>query len=41
MTLVSVGRQLTTFKHQGSIIIGGKEDVNGRPVAAYQGTVAG
>ena len=36
-----IGRQLTTFNHQGIIMIGGKADVDGRPVAAYQGTIAG
>jgi len=36
------GRQLTTFNHQHLIVIGGKAaDVTGRPLAAYQGTVAG
>ena len=39
--VVELGRQLTTFNHQGLIMIGGKADVNGRPVEAYQGTVAG
>jgi len=38
---VNTGRQLTTFNHQGLIMIGGKADVSGHPVAAYQGTVAG
>jgi len=40
-TLHRAGRQLTTFNHQGVIMIGGKADVNGRPVSAYQGTIAG
>jgi len=39
--VLSSGRQLTTFNHQGVIIIGGKADANGRPAAAYQGTIAG
>ena len=39
--VLSTGRQLTTFNHQGIIIIGGKADVSGRPVAANQGTIAG
>lgn len=38
---MNVGRQLTTFNHQGTILIGGKAAVNGRPVAAYQGIIAG